>query len=98
MPEPWETFQKDLETKKKKDFADFSDAKAKAEKKKLITKLDAAWKKEDDLRDKIIEAQEEDGSWKQKMSHGPVNQHMATCLATMLLEVYYRFLPGTAEE
>lgn len=56
MPEPWETFQKDLETKKKKDFADFSDAKAKAEKKKLITKLDAAWKKEDDLRDKIIEA------------------------------------------
>jgi hypothetical protein len=29
------------------------------------------------------------------MSHGPVNAHMATCLATLMLEVYYRFLPGT---
>ncbi|MDK3072832.1 hypothetical protein QO034_06900 [Sedimentitalea sp. JM2-8] len=56
MPEPWESFQKDLDNKKKKDFADFSDSTAKANKKKLITKLDEAWKKEDELRDKIIEA------------------------------------------
>lgn len=47
------------------------------------------------VRDKVINAQQEDGSWKQKMKHGPVNDHMATCLATMLLEVYYRFLPGS---
>ena len=49
----------------------------------------------DMVRDPILEAQQSDGSWKQKMNHGPVNTHMATCLATMLLEVYYRFLPGT---
>lgn len=49
------------------------------------------------VRDKIIDAQQPDGSWKQKMQHGPVNDHMATCLATMLLEVYYRFLPGTSD-
>jgi len=48
------------------------------------------------VRDKIIEAQQSDGSWSQRMQHGPVNVHMATCLATMLLEVYYRFLPGTS--
>jgi len=47
------------------------------------------------VREKILKAQGSDGSWKQKMGHGPVNNHMATCLATMLLEVYYRFLPGT---
>lgn len=50
------------------------------------------------VRDKIIEAQKDDGSWTQRMPHGPVNDHMATCLATMLLEVYYRFLPGSAGE
>ena len=47
------------------------------------------------IRDQLIEAQNEDGSWTQKMNHGPINQHMATCLATLTLEVYYRFLPGT---
>ncbi len=51
----------------------------------------------DMVRDKIVKAQQSDGSWKQSMGHGPVNTHMATCLATMLLEVYYRFLPGTAD-
>lgn len=49
------------------------------------------------VRDPILKAQQSDGSWKQTMGHGPVNHHMATCLATMLLEVYYRFLPGTAD-
>jgi hypothetical protein len=56
MPEFWEDFQKDLETRKKKDFADFSDTKAKDGKKKLVAKLEVAWKKEDELRDKIVEA------------------------------------------
>ncbi len=47
------------------------------------------------FQDQLLNAQHSDGSWKQKMSHGPVNDHMATCLATFMLEVYYRFLPGT---
>lgn len=53
----------------------------------------------DDYRKKfeqqLLDAQQEDGSWKQRTKHGPVNDHMATCLATLMLEVYYRFLPGT---
>ena len=47
------------------------------------------------FRDQLIEAQKDDGSWSQRMQHGPINDHMATCLATLTLEVYYRFLPGT---
>ncbi|MDX1679969.1 MAG: prenyltransferase/squalene oxidase repeat-containing protein [Akkermansiaceae bacterium] len=43
----------------------------------------------------LLDAQNPDGSWTQTMRHGPINQHMATCLATLTLEVYYRFLPGT---
>jgi hypothetical protein len=47
------------------------------------------------FRDELLKNQAPDGSWTQTMSHGPVNAHMATCLATLMLEVYYRFLPGT---
>ena len=48
------------------------------------------------FRDELLKNQSPDGSWNQgNMSHGPVNAHMATCLATLMLEVYYRFLPGT---
>jgi len=47
------------------------------------------------FQQQILDAQKEDGSWTQRMAHGPVNDHMATCLATFMLEVYYRFLPGT---
>jgi hypothetical protein len=48
------------------------------------------------FRDKLLKAQNADGSWNQGgIKHGPVNVHMATCLATLMLEVYYRFLPGT---
>ena len=47
------------------------------------------------FRDELLKNQNSDGSWSQNMSHGPVNAHMATCLATLMLEVYYRFLPGT---
>ena len=51
------------------------------------------------FRDKLIEAQNGDGSWEQGgVSHGPINPHMATCLAAMMLEVYYRFLPGTGSK
>ena len=48
------------------------------------------------FRDSLLKAQAADGSWTQGgIKHGPVNTHMATCLATLMLEVYYRFLPGT---
>ena len=48
------------------------------------------------FRDVLLENQNKDGSWTQSgLQHGPVNVHMATCLATFMLEVYYRFLPGT---
>ena len=48
------------------------------------------------FRDQLIDAQNEDGSWRQNVgNHGPINTHMATCLAALTLEVYYRFLPGT---
>ena len=47
------------------------------------------------FRDELLKNQKPDGSWDQKMSHGPENTHMATCLATLMLEVYYRFLHGT---
>ncbi|MDX1679737.1 MAG: prenyltransferase/squalene oxidase repeat-containing protein [Akkermansiaceae bacterium] len=47
------------------------------------------------FQDQLVAAQQSDGSWKQKTGHGPINDHMATCLATMTLEVFYRFLPGT---
>lgn len=48
------------------------------------------------FRDSLIKAQNPDGSWTQKVgSHGPVNDHMATALATLMLEVYYRFLPSS---
>ncbi len=56
------------------------------------------WDKHNEMvRDPLIKAQNKDGSWSQKMQHGPINDHMATCLATMMLEVYYRFLPGSAK-
>lgn len=47
------------------------------------------------VRDALIDAQNKDGSWTQKMTHGPINDHMATCLAALSLEVYYRFLPSS---
>jgi len=49
------------------------------------------------FRDELLKAQKSDGSWDVGAggSHGAANEHMATCLATLMLEVYYRFLPGT---
>ncbi len=57
------------------------------------------WKKYNDrFRDVLLKNQAEDGSWvKKKVKHGAINVHMSTCLATMMLEVYYRFLPATGE-
>ena len=48
------------------------------------------------FRDALLKAQAANGSWTQTgVKHGPINVHMSTCLATLMLEVYYRFLPGT---
>jgi len=58
----------------------------------------ATWKKYNNgFRDELLEAQSDDGSWKRakKINHGAINVHMSTCLATLMLEVYYRFLPAT---
>jgi hypothetical protein len=50
------------------------------------------------VRDVLLKHQADDGSWaKKKVKHGAINVHMTTCLATMMLEVYYRFLPATGE-
>ncbi|MDE0835303.1 MAG: hypothetical protein OSA84_03005 [Akkermansiaceae bacterium] len=58
------------------------------------------WDEYNDLFcDKLIKAQNKDGSWSQAgISHGPINTHMSTCLAALMLEVYYRFLPGTGSK
>jgi hypothetical protein len=50
------------------------------------------------FRDALLKNQQIDGSWVQGIgSHGPINTHMATCLAALMLEAYYRFLPGSAK-
>jgi hypothetical protein len=54
------------------------------------------WKFYNDLfRDELLKQQKEDGTWKGSGHSG--NLHMSTCLATFMLEVYYRFLPSSAK-
>lgn len=56
------------------------------------------------FRDQVLKNQNPDGSWKAPGGGKPVravassyvsNAHYRTCLNTLMLEVYYRFLPGT---
>ena len=64
----------------------------------LINRGGGDWDEYNEIfRDKLLAAQNKDGSWsrKQKIAHGSKDTHMATCLATFMLEVYYRFLPAT---
>jgi hypothetical protein len=50
------------------------------------------------FRDDLLGKQVADGSFKGlKMKHGN-SDHYSTCLATLMLEVYYRFLPGTGQK
>jgi hypothetical protein len=50
------------------------------------------------FRDTLLANQSPKGTWTRSHgNHDAVNEHMATCLATMMLEVYYRFLPATGE-
>jgi hypothetical protein len=54
------------------------------------------WKKYNDLfRDQLLKNQNPDGSWPSPGGGLAMNPHYQTCLATLMLEVYYRFLPGT---
>ncbi len=64
----------------------------------LINEGGEVWEKYNaGFRDDLVKNQEADGSWKQSgIKHGPINTHMSTCLSTFMLEVYYRFLPGTS--
>jgi hypothetical protein len=54
----------------------------------------AEWKKYNELfRDQLLNNQDPDGSWKiPPGSPHVVNNVMSTCLCTLMLEVYYRFL------
>jgi len=50
------------------------------------------------FRDTLLANQSSEGTWNRpRDNHDAINEHMATCLATMMLEVYYRFLPATGE-
>ncbi|MEO1857150.1 MAG: prenyltransferase/squalene oxidase repeat-containing protein [Rubritalea sp.] len=67
------------------------------------------WKNYNELfRDDILNAQNADGSYKAPgggkkikgvaTAHFVRNAHYRTCLATLMLEVYYRFLPGSSSQ
>ena len=50
------------------------------------------------FRDDLLKQQAADGSFKGlKMKHGN-STHYSSCLATLMLETYYRFLPGTGQK
>lgn len=59
-----------------------------------------SWEKYNAMfRDQLLDNQNKDGSWPNPPEQGPGAQGDAiyiTSLATLMLEVYYRFLPGTA--
>ena len=61
-----------------------------------------SWKKYNLLfRDQLLDNQNADGSWSQPAKPGIGNSGHAiynTALATLMLEVYYRFLPGTGQK
>jgi hypothetical protein len=71
----------------------------------MINRGGQQWKKYNDMfRDQLLKNQASDGSWTQPGANGKVraagaqyvqNVHYRTCLAILMLEVYYRFLPGT---
>ncbi len=71
----------------------------------MMNRGGADWKKYNGLfRDQLLRNQSPDGSWPPPGAAGKVravgaqfmtNVHYRTCLNTLTLEVYYRFLPGT---
>ncbi|PQJ27072.1 hypothetical protein [Rubritalea profundi] len=63
----------------------------------MINRGGEDWKFYNDLfRDELLTNQNQNGSWKNSNKHSG-NLHMSTCLATFMLEVYYRFLPSSSK-
>ncbi len=70
------------------------------------------WKRYNKLfRDQVLNNQDKSGMFKNVAKNGPINakgaifkgskdvaNHYRTCLATLMLEVYYRFLPATGSK
>lgn len=57
------------------------------------------WNRYNDMfKDQLVTSQEPDGGWKMpgENAHQIGDKHYRNCLAILMLEVYYRFLPGTA--
>lgn len=64
----------------------------------MINRGGEDWKFYNDLfRDELLKNQKPDGTWNNPAKHSG-NLHMSTCLATFMLEVYYRFLPATGRK
>lgn len=63
----------------------------------MMARGGADWKKYNEIfRDPLIDSQNADGSWKAPGSGGHyADLHYRSCLNILMLEVYYRFLPGT---
>ncbi|MEM9235331.1 MAG: prenyltransferase/squalene oxidase repeat-containing protein, partial [Verrucomicrobiota bacterium] len=71
----------------------------------MIARGGPAWKTYNDMfREELLSGQNDDGSWKTpgggEKPHAVgalfmTDVHYRTCLAILMLEVYYRFLPGT---
>jgi hypothetical protein len=72
----------------------------------MIARGGPEWKKYNEMfRDQIVNNQNADGSWKrpgggQKINASGTeyvgNEHYRNCLCILMLEAYYRFLPGTS--
>ncbi len=64
----------------------------------MINRGGEDWKFYNNLfRDELLKNQKPDGTWHNPAKHSG-NLHMSTCLATFMLEVYYRFLPATGQK
>jgi len=64
----------------------------------MMNRGGADWRKyNDNFRDELLAAQESNGSFKEPgdPKHGMSRVHYRTCMSLLMLEVYYRFLPGT---
>lgn len=75
----------------------------------MLNRGGATWARYNELfRDQLLNNQNPDGSWKNPgggqrlraagasfVGGSSMNVHYRTCLAILMLEVYYRFLPGT---
>jgi hypothetical protein len=48
------------------------------------------------MRDEVLKNQKPDGTWHGGAGHG-AGAFYHTALCTLMLEVYYRFLPGTGQ-